>query len=83
VRNGGVNELVQILVAERRQHFAGFNGVGADVAADEPVGMGQEILRQKHPVKIKFARRKSELDLLGQSVMAGKPALCETIFADG
>jgi hypothetical protein len=31
--------LIQILVAEQRQHRAGFGGVRSDVAADKLVGM--------------------------------------------
>jgi hypothetical protein len=51
-------------VAEEREHFAGFGGVRADVAADKLVGVGRKILCQRHSPKIKFAREKSELDLL-------------------
>jgi hypothetical protein len=58
-------------MAEEREHFAGFGGVWTDVAADKLVGMGQKILRKRHPPKIKFARRKSELDLRGRRLAAG------------
>ena len=45
--NGGVNEFVQIFVAEQREHRAGFGCVRADVAADKLIGMRQKFLQSK------------------------------------
>jgi hypothetical protein len=46
-------------VAEQREHLGGFGGIRADMAADELIGMGQKILCQRHPAKIKAVRKKS------------------------
>jgi len=62
-RDGGVNEFVQILAAEEREHGAGFVGVRADMAADKVVRVRKIYFSRIHPLKLKFAAEKSELDL--------------------
>ncbi|HTL73517.1 MAG TPA: hypothetical protein VL863_09465 [bacterium] len=48
---------------KQRQHFAGFSGVWANVAADKVVGVGEIVFGRIHLSKLKFTFPKSELDL--------------------
>ncbi len=45
--NGGVNHRVKARVAELLEHFAGFGGTRADVAANKPVGMQRSNFQSK------------------------------------
>jgi hypothetical protein len=49
-------------VAKQIEHRAGFDSVGSQVAMNKFIGVHQIIFRQRHFPKIKFARKKSELD---------------------
>jgi hypothetical protein len=49
-------------VVEELEHLAGLVGVRPDVPADKLVRVFQKTFSQIHRRKIKFARRKSELD---------------------
>jgi len=53
--------LIQILVAEQRQHRAGFGGVRADMAADKLIWVRGPIFNQIHPAKITVRRPQSKI----------------------
>jgi hypothetical protein len=62
--HGGIDEIGQRFAAEEGEHFGGFGGVGADMAADKLVGMSQVFFGQRHSLKLGFGWKKSERDLL-------------------
>ena len=61
--NGCVNQVVEAFKTDLCEHFGRIAFARADVAADKFIRMTGRIFNQRHPVKLRFAPAKSELDL--------------------